>query len=196
MARAASGSPTRGNRTCGAPGAPPWPVLPGACWWWARDERPTASFTLGGKRLAISAWGAGRPKVSEPLAGKLDGSSICRVRLRSDRPGPTDLVAKDVRRACDPPRRQGGRARLRRPTVREADGRWASLCRRCRRGASLSRRHAPLFDTALAGIQETVLLYLTGKKGRPRAQRIITDTDATQKRLCDLFNLSAHAPAL
>ena len=47
---------------------------------------------------------------------------------------------------------------------------------------------------ALAGIQETVLLYPTGSKGRPRAQRIITDTDATQKRLCDIFNLSAYAP--
>ena len=32
----------------------------------------------------------------------------------------------------------------------------------------------------LAGIQETVLLYPTGNKGRPRAQRILTDTDPTQ----------------
>ena len=29
----------------------------------------------------------------------------------------------------------------------------------------------------LGGIEETVLLYPTGSKGRPRAQRILTDTD-------------------
>src|SRR5664280_559258 len=48
--------------------------------------------------------------------------------------------------------------------------------------------------TNLAGIQETVLLYPTGNKGRPRAQRILTDTDATQKRLFDLFDLDKYAP--
>jgi transposase len=46
----------------------------------------------------------------------------------------------------------------------------------------------------LAGIQETVLLYPTGNKGRPRAQRILTDTDPTQKRLYDLFGLDTYAP--
>jgi transposase len=48
--------------------------------------------------------------------------------------------------------------------------------------------------TNLAGIQETVLLYPTGNKGRPRAQRILTDTDPTQKRLYDLFGLDTYAP--
>jgi transposase len=48
--------------------------------------------------------------------------------------------------------------------------------------------------TTLGGIQETVLLYPTGNKGRPRAQRILTDTDPTQKRLSDLFNLDKYAP--
>jgi len=48
--------------------------------------------------------------------------------------------------------------------------------------------------TALAGIQETVLLYPTGGRGRPRAQRILTDTDPTQQRLSELFNLHAYAP--
>jgi len=48
--------------------------------------------------------------------------------------------------------------------------------------------------TNLAGIQETVLLYPTGNKGRPRAQRILTDTDPTQKRLFDLFDLDKYAP--
>ncbi len=48
--------------------------------------------------------------------------------------------------------------------------------------------------TTLGGIQETVLLYPTGNKGRPRAQRILTDTDPTQKRLFDLFELHTYAP--
>ena len=48
--------------------------------------------------------------------------------------------------------------------------------------------------TSLAGIEETVLLYPTGNKGRPRAQRILTDTDATQKQLFELFNLQTYAP--
>ena len=48
--------------------------------------------------------------------------------------------------------------------------------------------------TTLGGIEETVLLYPTGNKGRPRAQRILTDTDPTQKQLFDLFNLQTHAP--
>ena len=43
--------------------------------------------------------------------------------------------------------------------------------------------------TTLGGIQETVLLYPTGTKGRPRAQRILTDTDPTQQRLYNLFQL-------
>jgi transposase len=48
--------------------------------------------------------------------------------------------------------------------------------------------------TNLAGIQETVLLYPTGSKGRPRAQRILTDTNPTQKRLFELFELDKYAP--
>src|SRR5660398_177994 len=46
---------------------------------------------------------------------------------------------------------------------------------------------------SLAGIQETVLLY-PGTQGRPRAHRILTDQDPTQRRLYDLFHLDAHAP--
>jgi hypothetical protein len=46
----------------------------------------------------------------------------------------------------------------------------------------------------LGGIQETVLLYPTGNKGRPRAQRILTDTDPTQKRLYDISGLDTYAP--
>ena len=46
---------------------------------------------------------------------------------------------------------------------------------------------------SLAGIQETVLLY-PGTQGRPRARRILTDTDPTQQKLYSLFNLDAYAP--
>ncbi len=46
----------------------------------------------------------------------------------------------------------------------------------------------------LAGIQETILLYPTGNKGRPRAQRNLTDTCPTQARLFDLFELNKYAP--
>ena len=46
----------------------------------------------------------------------------------------------------------------------------------------------------LAGIEETVLLYHDGGKGRPRARRILTDTDPTQQRLADLFGLDRYAP--
>jgi hypothetical protein len=46
----------------------------------------------------------------------------------------------------------------------------------------------------LSGIGETVLLYYQGGKGRPRAQRLLTDMTDTQRQLHDLFNLSRHAP--
>ena len=49
-----------------------------------------------------------------------------------------------------------------------------------------------LLDT-LAGIQETVLLY-QGERGRPRARRMLTETDATQQRLYHLFGLDRFAP--
>jgi transposase len=46
----------------------------------------------------------------------------------------------------------------------------------------------------LAGIEETVLLYHDGGKGRPRARRMLTDTDPTQTRLADLFHIDRYAP--
>jgi len=46
---------------------------------------------------------------------------------------------------------------------------------------------------ALAGIQETVLLY-QGERGRPRARRMLTEMNPTQQRLYDLFGLDTHAP--
>ena len=46
---------------------------------------------------------------------------------------------------------------------------------------------------ALAGIQETVLLY-QGPRGRPRARHVLTELDPIQQRLFDLFDLAAYAP--
>ena len=46
----------------------------------------------------------------------------------------------------------------------------------------------------LAGIEETVLLYHDGGKGRPRARRMLTDITPTQDRLADLFHIHHYAP--
>jgi transposase len=69
--------------------------------------------------------------------------------------------------------------------------------------AHLMRRHADqaglhlsvreLLDQ-LAGIEETVLLYHDGAKGRPRAQRMLTDMTPTQRKLADLFDIHQYAP--
>ncbi|MGQ0467568.1 MAG: IS1634 family transposase [Sporichthyaceae bacterium] len=60
-----------------------------------------------------------------------------------------------------------------------------------RAGLNLSVRE---LLAALAGIQETVLLYHDGGKGRPRARRMLTEHDHTQQRLADLFALDRYAP--
>jgi transposase len=46
----------------------------------------------------------------------------------------------------------------------------------------------------LEGIGETVLLHHDGGKGRPRAQRLLTDLSDTQQRLYDLYTLGRYAP--
>jgi transposase len=46
----------------------------------------------------------------------------------------------------------------------------------------------------LAGIEETVLLHHDGGKGRPRAQRILTDMTPLQQRLADMFDIHRYAP--
>jgi len=46
----------------------------------------------------------------------------------------------------------------------------------------------------LASIGETVLLYHDGSKGRPRAQRLLTDMTDTQRRLYALLDLDRYAP--
>ena len=68
----------------------------------------------------------------------------------------------------------------------------AHLMRRQAHRAGLDLSVRELLAT-LAGIQETVLIY-PGTQGRPRARRILTDTNATQRKLYNLFNLDTHAP--
>jgi transposase len=46
----------------------------------------------------------------------------------------------------------------------------------------------------LGGIQETVLLYHDGGKGRPRARRMLTETTPTQQQLAELFDIHRYAP--
>ena len=69
----------------------------------------------------------------------------------------------------------------------------AHLMRReaTRAGMDLSVRE--LLAT-LGSIEETILLYPTGNKGRPRAQRILTDLDPAQQQLFELFSLNTYAP--
>jgi transposase len=69
----------------------------------------------------------------------------------------------------------------------------AHLMRREADNAGLHMSVRELLNT-LAGVQETVLLYHDGGKGRPRARRMITDMDATQQRLAELFGINRYAP--
>lgn len=69
----------------------------------------------------------------------------------------------------------------------------AHLMRREAETAGLHLSVRELLAT-LAGIEETVLLYHDGGKGRPRARRMLTDTTPVQDRLADLFNINQYAP--
>jgi transposase len=69
----------------------------------------------------------------------------------------------------------------------------AHLIRRQAAQAGLHLSVRELLDH-LAGIGETVLLHHDGGKGRPRAQRILTDMNHTQRALYDLFGLDRYAP--
>jgi transposase len=69
----------------------------------------------------------------------------------------------------------------------------AHLMRRQAAQAGLHLSVRDLLDH-LAGIGETVLLYHDGGKGRPRAQRILTDMTDTQRGLADLFGIDRYAP--
>ncbi len=46
----------------------------------------------------------------------------------------------------------------------------------------------------LAGIGETVLLYPTGGRGRPKARRMLTETTELQDQLTQIFRLDRYAP--
>jgi transposase len=46
----------------------------------------------------------------------------------------------------------------------------------------------------LAGIGETVLIYPTGGKGRPKARRMLTETTELQDQLTQIFRLDRYAP--
>ncbi|WP_461479795.1 IS1634 family transposase [Mycobacterium sp. HUMS_1102779] len=69
----------------------------------------------------------------------------------------------------------------------------AHLMRRQTEHAGLHLSVRELLDE-LSGIQETVLIYHDGSKGRPRVQRMLTDTSPTQQRLADLFAIHQYAP--
>jgi transposase len=70
----------------------------------------------------------------------------------------------------------------------------AHLMRRTTDRAGLHMSVRELLEQ-LEGIGETVLLHHPGGKGRPRAQRLLTDMTNTQRRLFDLFELNRYAPA-
>ena len=69
----------------------------------------------------------------------------------------------------------------------------AHLMRRQAEQAGLHLSVRELLGT-LAGIEETVLLYHDGGKGRPRARRMLTDTTATQQQLAEVFGIDRYAP--
>jgi transposase len=69
----------------------------------------------------------------------------------------------------------------------------AHLMRREAERAGLHLSVRELLAT-LAGIEETVLLYHHGGKGRPRARRMLTDTDPLQHHLANLFGIPRYAP--
>jgi transposase len=69
----------------------------------------------------------------------------------------------------------------------------AHLMRRTAEQAGLHMSVRELLSD-LSGIQETVLLYHDGGKGRPRAQRLLTDMTPNQTQLAELFNIKRYAP--
>jgi transposase len=69
----------------------------------------------------------------------------------------------------------------------------AHLMRREAERAGLHLSVRELLAT-LGGIEETVLLYHDGGKGRPRARRMLTDMSPTQRRLAELFDVQRYAP--
>jgi hypothetical protein len=48
----------------------------------------------------------------------------------------------------------------------------------------------------LAGIGETVLIYPTAGRGRPKARRMLTETTKIQDQLIQIFHLDRYAPGV
>jgi transposase len=69
----------------------------------------------------------------------------------------------------------------------------AHLMRREAERAGLHLSVRELLAT-LGGVEETVMLYHDGGKGRPRARRMLTDMSPTQQRLAELFGIQRYAP--
>lgn len=69
----------------------------------------------------------------------------------------------------------------------------AHLMRHKARQSGLNLSVRALLDE-LAGIGETVLLY-QGDRGRPKARRMLTETNPAQDTLTQVFNLDRHAPS-
>jgi transposase len=67
------------------------------------------------------------------------------------------------------------------------------LMRRQADNAGLHLSVRELLNT-LAGIEETVLLYHDGGKGRPRAKRMLTDMNPIQQQLAQIFGIDRYAP--
>ncbi len=65
-----------------------------------------------------------------------------------------------------------------------------------RREAERAGHHLSVREllSTLGGIEETVLLYHDGSKGRPRARRMLTDQTPTQQQLADLLRIDRYAP--
>ncbi len=65
-----------------------------------------------------------------------------------------------------------------------------------RREAELTGHHLSVREllATLAGIEETVLLYHPGGKGRPRARRMLTEQNPLQQHLAELFDIDRYAP--
>ena len=65
-----------------------------------------------------------------------------------------------------------------------------------RRESEHAGLHMPVRELLgeLSGIQETVLLHHDGGKGRPRAQRLLTDMTPDQTQLAELFDIKRYAP--
>jgi len=65
-----------------------------------------------------------------------------------------------------------------------------------RREAEQAGHHLSVREllATLAGIEETVLLYHDGGKGRPRARRILTDTTPAQQQLAEVFGIDRYTP--